>query len=187
VLFVQFESLSQHTSIQTSKAFQLVAQTSSDEMMKWTHKMHEIAVKTKQETLSMHVITIFTLIFLPGTFVAVSLRLLGRAVFRVLTGLHQTFFSSGVLRWDEDGTLGADYLIRGGGVRLFLAICLPTTGITIAVWAFMYGVARRWARRHAKELGLRPGYADERAPSVARQLPEVNGEKEKSGNGLGIM
>ena len=67
----QFESLSQHTSIQTSKAFQLVAQTSSDEMMKWTHKMHEIAIKTKQETLSMHVITIFTLIFLPGTFIAV--------------------------------------------------------------------------------------------------------------------
>lgn len=35
--------------------------------------MHEIAVKTKQETLSMHVITIFTLIFLPGTFIAVSI------------------------------------------------------------------------------------------------------------------
>ncbi|KAK4148486.1 hypothetical protein C8A00DRAFT_38936 [Chaetomidium leptoderma] len=46
-----FESLSQHTSIQTSKAFQLVAQTSSNEMMQWTLKMHEIAVKTKQETL----------------------------------------------------------------------------------------------------------------------------------------
>jgi len=72
-VWAQFESLSQHTSIQTSKAFQLVAQTSSNEMMKWTHKMHEIAIKTKQETLSMHVITIFTLIFLPGTFIAVSL------------------------------------------------------------------------------------------------------------------
>ncbi len=42
-------------------------------MMQWTLKMHDIAVKTKQETLSMHVITIFTLIFLPGTFIAVSL------------------------------------------------------------------------------------------------------------------
>ena len=72
---LQFESLSQHTSIQTSKAFQLVAQTSSNEMTQWTLKMHEIAVKTKQETLSMHVITVFTLIFLPGTFVAVSLSL----------------------------------------------------------------------------------------------------------------
>jgi hypothetical protein len=68
----QFESLSQHTSIQTSKAFQLVAQTSSNQMMQWTLKMHDIAIKTKQETLSMHVITVFTLIFLPGTFIAVS-------------------------------------------------------------------------------------------------------------------
>ncbi len=70
--YLQFESLSQHTSIQTSKAFQLVAHTSSNQMMQWTLKMHEIAVKTKQETLSMHVITVFTLIFLPGTFIAVS-------------------------------------------------------------------------------------------------------------------
>lgn len=66
------ESLIQHTNIQTSKAFQLLAQTSTNEMMQWTHRMHEIAIKTKQETLSMHVITIFTLIFLPGTFIAVS-------------------------------------------------------------------------------------------------------------------
>jgi hypothetical protein len=44
-------------------------------MMQWTLKMHEIAVKTKQETLSMHVITVFTLIFLPGTFIAVSFLL----------------------------------------------------------------------------------------------------------------
>jgi hypothetical protein len=73
VLIVQFESLSQRTSIQTSKAFQLVAQTASDEMMKWTYKMHEITVKTKQKTLSIHVIIIFTLIFLPGTFIVVSI------------------------------------------------------------------------------------------------------------------
>jgi hypothetical protein len=51
----------------------MVAQTSSDQMMNWTHRMHEITIKTKQETLSMHVITIFTLIFLPGTFIAVGL------------------------------------------------------------------------------------------------------------------
>ena len=185
----QFESLSQHTSIQTSKAFQLVAQTSSDEMMNWTHKMHEIAVKTKQETLSMHVITIFTLIFLPGTFIAVSLWSLSRGGFRVLTtdSRYQTFFSSGVLRWDEDGTLGTDYLVRGDGIRLFLSICLPMMAITIAGWALMYGVARRWARRHARDLGLQvPGYADEKGLSAApQQLPMPNGG-EKSSTGLGI-
>ncbi|KAK3290430.1 uncharacterized protein B0H64DRAFT_427698 [Chaetomium fimeti] len=146
-----FEALSQHTSIQTSKAFQVVAQTSSDEMMKWTHKMHEIAVKTKQETLSMHVITIFTLIFLPGTFIA-------------------TFFSSGVLHWDEDGTLGSEWVVRDAGIRLFLSICLPLTVITITIWAVMYAFARRWARRHAKTLGLSdPEYGNEKGLPMPRQ------------------
>ncbi|KAK3904039.1 hypothetical protein C8A05DRAFT_42815 [Staphylotrichum tortipilum] len=141
-----FQSLIQHTSMQTSKAFQLVAQTSSHEMMQWTHRMHEIAIKTKQETLSMHVITVFTLIFLPGTFVA-------------------TLFSSGVLRWDEDGTLGDDWVVRGGGVRLFLSVCLPLTVITVSIWGIMYAAARRGARRHGKELGL-PQYAAEKGGAV---------------------
>ena len=42
-------------------------------MEDWTAKMHAIAVRTEQETLSMHVITIFTLVFLPGTFISVRL------------------------------------------------------------------------------------------------------------------
>jgi len=162
-----FEALSQHTSIQTSKAFQLVAQTSSNEMMKWTHKMHEIAIKTKQETLSMHVITIFTLLFLPGTFLA-------------------TFFSSGVLHWDDDGNLGSEYLVRGEGVRLFLSICLPLSAVTMIGWALMYGIARRWARRHARELGLH-GYADEKALAAAPQTLTASPINEKSATGLGII
>lgn len=37
-----------------------------------TEAMHHIAVKTKQETVSMRVITLVTLFFLPGTFISVS-------------------------------------------------------------------------------------------------------------------
>ena len=84
--------------------------------------------------------------------------------------LHQTFFSSGVLHWDDDGTLGSDWVVRGAGIRLFLSICLPLTVITIAIWAIMYAFARRWARRHAKALGLdleggNSGYASEKGLS----------------------
>ncbi len=186
----QFESLIQHTSIQTSKAFQLVAQTSSHEMMQWTHKMHEIAIKTKQETLSMHVITIFTLIFLPGTFIAVSRSspdLLEPSPHPDHHHPHQTLFSSGILRWDDDGTLGSDWVVRGGGVRLFLSICLPLTVITVSIWGIMYAIARRWARRHGKALGL-PRYADEKGIVVAEGSPSptaVNG-KEEAVSGLGV-
>ena len=37
-----------------------------------TEAMHLIAVKTKEETVSMRVITLVTLFFLPGTFISVS-------------------------------------------------------------------------------------------------------------------
>lgn len=95
-------------------------------------------------------------------------------------------FSSGVLRWDEDGTLGSDWVVRSDGIRLFLSICLPLTAITISIWAVMYLVARRWARRHGKDLGL-PGYADEKAMLVAESPQQVamNGD-EKSSTGLGV-
>lgn len=36
-----------------------------------TDSMHVMSLKSRREAVSMHVITIWTLIFLPGTFVAV--------------------------------------------------------------------------------------------------------------------
>ena len=43
-------------------------------MAKMTQDMNEISRKTKIETVSMRVITLVTLFFLPGTFVSVSQR-----------------------------------------------------------------------------------------------------------------
>ena len=60
-------------------------------------------------------------------------------------------------------------MVRGGGVRLFLSVCLPLTAVTLAIWAAMYGIARRWARRRGRDLGLPgygDGYADEKAVVV---------------------
>ena len=58
--------------MQTSEYFALSAQMSSWVMEDLTEKMHTLAEKTEQETMSMHVITLLTLVFLPGTFLAVS-------------------------------------------------------------------------------------------------------------------
>ncbi|KAK0625103.1 hypothetical protein B0T17DRAFT_491912 [Bombardia bombarda] len=152
-----FEALNQHTSIQSSKAFSLLAQTSTTEMMKWTEKMHHIAIKTKQETLSMHVITVFTLIFLPGTFLA-------------------TFFSSGVLNWDDDGKLGSEWVIRQQGLRLFLMICLPMMVVIIAGWALLYWYGRQRTNKHKLELQLERGLG-------LGSDGNVNGMGEKGGMG----
>ena len=48
------------------------AQLSARNMETMTHDMHTIAQKTKQETISMRIITLVTLFFLPGTFISVG-------------------------------------------------------------------------------------------------------------------
>ncbi|KAH0539072.1 hypothetical protein FGG08_004370 [Glutinoglossum americanum] len=50
------------------------AQQSTDKMEKMTREMQVIARKTKQETVSMRIITLVTLFFLPGTFISATSR-----------------------------------------------------------------------------------------------------------------
>jgi hypothetical protein len=90
--------------------------------------------------------------------------------------------------------------VRGGGVRLFLSVCLPLTAVTLAIWAAMYGVARRWARRRGRDLGLPgygdgdgDGYADERGvvggggELSPQRVPDGMNLNEKEGGGVMVM
>lgn len=48
------------------------AQISAEHMEAMTRDMNEVALKTKQEAVSMRIVTLVTLFFLPGTFISVS-------------------------------------------------------------------------------------------------------------------
>jgi hypothetical protein len=61
----------QYRSTKACESFAKRAQESADKMEKISHNTHQIAQKTKHETVSMRIITLVTLFFLPGTFVAV--------------------------------------------------------------------------------------------------------------------
>lgn len=61
---LQFENMLQYRGLQVSRIFAEHGHESSK-------SMESIAKKTAQETVSMHIVTILTLLFLPGTFVAV--------------------------------------------------------------------------------------------------------------------
>ncbi|KAH7356218.1 hypothetical protein BKA66DRAFT_250388 [Pyrenochaeta sp. MPI-SDFR-AT-0127] len=95
------------------------AQTSADQMERMTREMHEIAKKTKQETVSMRVITSVTLFFLPATFIA-------------------TFMSTDILKF---GHGESDFQIQG--LKVYLAIALPLTILTFVAWYMIYLCARR--------------------------------------------
>jgi hypothetical protein len=62
--------------MQASEVFARRAQESAVKMEAMTLNMNDLARKTKQETVSMRVITLVTLFFLPGTFIGVSHLLL---------------------------------------------------------------------------------------------------------------
>lgn len=58
--------------MEASKMLAERAQQSAAKTEVMTEKMHEIGLKTKQETVSMRIITLVTLFFLPGTFISVN-------------------------------------------------------------------------------------------------------------------
>jgi hypothetical protein len=145
--------------MRTGEYFARQANQSTVSMNILTQDMHDLATKTKKETVSMHSITVLTLCFLPGTFVAVryGLAFLRRRNFmssRALTG-SQTFFSTGILKFDGDDsptvsiaagrTLGG-WTLRPNALKLFLAICLPLMAFVLALWGFAYLLARRQQR-----------------------------------------
>ncbi|KAK3320295.1 hypothetical protein B0T19DRAFT_434228 [Cercophora scortea] len=124
----QFQGILQYKNIRTGEYF---AQSAHDS----AKVMEQMAVKTKQETVSMHSITILTLVFLPGTFLA-------------------TVFGSGLMRWDDDG---GGWSARTPGLQLFLAICLPMTTFTIGLWLFLNSRQQRRQRdRESLEAAVVP-------------------------------
>jgi len=67
----QLYGILEFKNIQLNKHLSQKAQLSADKMEKMTHQMHKIAMKTEQETVSMRIITLVALFFLPGTFISV--------------------------------------------------------------------------------------------------------------------
>lgn len=70
----QMHEISQYRNTEAHKLNAQKSQLSSDTMEIMTTEMHNLAIRTTQETVSMKIITLVTLFFLPGTFVSVSLH-----------------------------------------------------------------------------------------------------------------
>ncbi|KAK2598084.1 hypothetical protein QQS21_005795 [Conoideocrella luteorostrata] len=129
-----FTGVLQYQSMQTGEFFSKSADNSAAKMKELTIKMHDIAARTEQETVAMGVITFFTLVFLPGTFVA-------------------TFFSSNILKFDNstDGEMGS-WVLQIPALKLFLTMSLPLMFITLtAWWVLRRSAGRKYRTRAALE------------------------------------
>lgn len=58
-----------------------------------------------------------------------------------LTSL-QTFFQSGIIQWKETPEIVGEWLFRTEVFRLFMAICLPMTILTLFCWLLVNFYAR---------------------------------------------
>ncbi|KAI1390033.1 uncharacterized protein F4822DRAFT_428379 [Hypoxylon trugodes] len=125
---IQLESLTQR--LEEGKRLNLeMSRVYAEEAKQTATHMEKIAFRSANETSSMHIITIVTLIFLPGTFVA-------------------TFFQSGVLQWQDAGYIQENWLFRPAIFHLFLAICLPLMFVIFLAWSLTSCYGERRYRQH---------------------------------------
>lgn len=85
----QLHGILEYQNIEASKLLAVKAQESTENMEVMTKDMHILARKTTQETVSMRIITLVTLFFLPGTFISVSLLLLMLDLTRIVSSLSR--------------------------------------------------------------------------------------------------
>ncbi|CZR62157.1 uncharacterized protein PAC_12054 [Phialocephala subalpina] len=113
--------------IETSKALGKRAQFTAERMEKVNDSMHEIAKKTQQETVSMKIITLVTLFFLPGTFIS-------------------TIMSTDILQFQDNSE---NY--QSKALEYYLMITIPIMAVTFGVWWGMYWWVKRGEQKKENE------------------------------------
>ncbi|KAK7914147.1 hypothetical protein PG985_011850 [Apiospora marii] len=122
-----YDGILQYRNLQVSRIYAESAHSSS-------RKMEKIAAKTEEETASMHIITMVTLVFLPGTF-------------------FTSFLQSGIFQWNEPvGENEATWEFKKDAFGLFAAITFISMFITFVVWFFMFRYAKGRSRRRLDDL-----------------------------------
>ncbi|KAF2444642.1 hypothetical protein P171DRAFT_513703 [Karstenula rhodostoma CBS 690.94] len=114
----------QYQSMRSSELFAKKAHESALNMEALTNNMNDLAQKTKQETVSMRIITLVTLFFLPGTFIG-------------------TFMSTDIIKFGDDN----EQHFQWKGLKLYLEICFPLMLLTFFAWFIVYKYVNRERNR----------------------------------------
>ncbi|OCK86349.1 hypothetical protein K432DRAFT_341488 [Lepidopterella palustris CBS 459.81] len=120
----------QYQSMEASKLLAEKSQHSTDNMEDMTKGMHKIAQKTQQETVSMRIITLVTLFFLPGTFIS-------------------TLMSTDIFKFETGNSGKTQKFVQTGALQLFMSITIPLMVLTFGAW---YGVYW-WVNHREKKKG----------------------------------
>jgi len=134
-----YESILQYRNIKANEAMTLHAHYAS-------LRMEAVGERTEKLTSSMHVITTFTLLLLPGTFLGVS-AWISRSCSRCCSKHCQSLFSTDIISRGEKG-IKLDSVLG----PLFLEICLPMMVVSLIAWGFYMYLKRKGSRRRKADL-----------------------------------
>lgn len=111
-----------------------------------TVSMHEIGAQSQREAIAMRIITVMTLIYLPATFVSVSLPI-GSLTFRLTS--QQTFFSTDIVKYQGGSSFS------GIAMQRWLEVTLPLTLMTLGI-AWLFYRHEEKSRKRKIETTVRP-------------------------------
>lgn len=109
--------------------------------------MRSIAIKSRHEAVIVRIITVITLIFLPGTFVSVSPYRCRLNHIVTLTDLKKTFFSTDVIKYE-----GSSSAYSSTAMYRWLQVTMVLTAITMAIAGVLFLQSRRTRRQEMSEL-----------------------------------
>ena len=148
---LQLSTVLEFRSAEASRLLTKQAQESAKSMRDMTRNMQSIAQKTKQETVSMRVITLVTLLYLPSTFISVSFKPKRRV--SGLTTLTQTLMSTDIVNFRNDISGKPERIVRFEAIQLYIAISIPLTFATFVAW---YGIYRCVVSQEKKKQSAQP-------------------------------
>ncbi|CAH0051022.1 unnamed protein product [Clonostachys solani] len=156
---ILYDSILQLKSAETNNLFAMDAlsasvrmESSTQRMEEMTRSMNKIAESTEKDTGSMHFMTFFALIFLPGTFLGVRLLLLfvrESSSPAFLTEHTQSFFSTPIFGDSEEGS-PQSWIFHKDLFVVFIIICLIMMVITLSLWG-LYLRAQKLRRKQLQE------------------------------------
>lgn len=155
--------------MQANKLLADQSRKSTSNMESLTHDMRKVAHKTKSETVSMKIITLVTLFFLPGTFISVGylfvfsvsccpgirshkhthINVRKSSSLSTRTDSRQTLMSTDIVHWDHTNGVSSK-VFQSGALKVYLAVSLPLMFVTFGVW-YVFGWLEKRKQKHNME------------------------------------
>lgn len=139
------------------QVLQHIQSQATEKMEKLTISMHRVADLSQKEAIAMRIVTVVTLIYLPATFVSVSLSFIPCKY--SFTNPRKTLFSTDIVKFQDQGnggttdSLGKAYVSFSSlALVRWIQVTLPLTALTLTLGYLAF----RMADRKRKRFGLQP-------------------------------